>query len=105
MSPTDRPAPARNGAPRNAAPRSSRAPRRTAGADLSADLLADLTAPAALPSAPPTPPASTTPTPGGTPALSLTVTPLRWRAPSLAPAEHGVGMAVRVGPLRVEVAF
>jgi hypothetical protein len=78
---------------------------RSSGADLSADLLADLTAPGPLPSAPVTPPPSTTPTLGGTPALSVTLTPLRWRAPSLAPAERGVGMAVRLGPLRVEVAF
>ena len=88
-----------------ATPRNGRAPRRSAGADLRADLLADLTAPGPLPSAPPMPTPSTAPTPGGTPALSVTVTPLRWRAPSLAPAERGVGMAVRVGPLRVEVAF
>jgi hypothetical protein len=86
-------------------PRNGKAPRRSPAADLSADLLADLTAPTPLPSAPPNPPASTVQTKGGTPALSVTVTPLRWRAPSLSSPDAGIGVAVRVGPLRVEVAF
>lgn len=80
-----------------------RSPDRTA--DLTADLLADLTAPGTLPSAPPTPAPSTAPTPGGTPALSVTLTPLRWRSPAFTPPQRGVGVGVRIGPLRVEVAF
>jgi hypothetical protein len=76
-------------------------------AGLSADLLADLNAPGALPtstapSAAAAPPLGRT---GGTPALSVTLTPLRWRLPALQAPERGTGVAVRVGPLRVEVAF
>lgn len=79
--------------------------RADRAADLTADLLVDLTAPRALPSAPPPAATSSGPMPGGTPALSLTLTPLRWRLPALAAPGHGVGVAVRVGPLHVEVAF
>ena len=85
----------------------SSAPDRGTGraADLTADLLADLSAPTAVPSAPPPAAAVTAPMPGGTPALSLTLTPLHWRAPAFAAPDRGVGVAVRIGPLRVEVAF
>jgi cellulose biosynthesis protein BcsQ len=62
-------------------PRNGKAPRRSPAADLSADLLADLTAPTPLPSAPPNPPASTVQTKGGTPALSVTVTPVALARP------------------------
>ena len=82
-----------------------RGPASGRAADLTADLMVDLTAPGPLPSAPPAPPASSVPTPGGTPALSVTLTPLRWRLPALLPVENGMGVAVRVGPLRVEVGF
>jgi hypothetical protein len=74
---------------------------------LSADLLANLSAPGALPTAT-APSAASTPPPtrtGGTPALSVTVTPLSWRLPALQAPERGTGVAVRVGPVRVEVAF
>ena len=75
-------------------------------ASLSADLLADLNAPGALPTASaPAEVASSPETTRGTPALSVTVTPLRWRVPTLKPAERGTGISVRVGPLRVELAF
>lgn len=73
---------------------------------LSADLLADLNAPGALPTATPPAAASAGPGPtGGTPALSVTLTPLRWRLPSFTAPERGMGVAVRVGPVRLELAF
>ena len=90
---------------RRATPAPARRPATDRSADLTADLLADLTAPAALPSAPPAAAPGTAPTPGGTPALSVTVTPLRWRSPSFTAPARGVGVGVRIGPLRVEVAF
>lgn len=75
-------------------------------ASLSADLLADLNAPGALPTASAPAAVATSPeTPRGTPALSVTVTPLRWRPPSFQAPERGTGVAVRIGPLRVELAF
>ena len=75
-------------------------------ATLSADLLADLNAPGALPTASaPAEVASSPETTRGTPAFSVTVTPLRWRPPSFQAPERGTGVAVRVGPLRVELAF
>ena len=74
--------------------------------DLTADLLSDLSRPAPLPaSAPVRPPLPSAPTPSATPALSLTLTPLRWSLPSLDSTERGLGVAVRVGPWRVEVAL
>jgi hypothetical protein len=73
---------------------------------LSEDLLADLSAPGALPTASaPAALGSSVQPPRGTPALSVTLTPLRWRALALAAPERGTGVAVRVGPLRVELAF
>ena len=60
------------------------------------DLLADLQGEVAA--RPVTPPL-----PGGTPALDVSVTPLQWSMPRLAPATHGVGLAVRVGPVLVSV--
>lgn len=74
-------------------------------ADLTADLMADLGRPAPLPAATPLAPLPELPRTSGTPALALTVTPLRWSRPGLAAAERGAGLAVRLGPLRVEVAF
>lgn len=87
-------------------PPARRTPPSNGRTRLSADLLADLNAPGALPTAS-APAAVSTPAhvPRGTPALSVTVTPLRWRPPALSSPERGVGVAVRVGPLRVEVAF
>jgi hypothetical protein len=75
-------------------------------ADLAADLLNDLSRPAPLPStAPARPPLPSAPTPSATPALSLTLTPLRWSLPTLDSTERGLGVAVRLGPWRVEVAL
>ena len=73
-------------------------------ADLRADLLTDLSRPGALPSAP-VPPLPSAPSPSGTPAVTVTLTPLRWSLPSLDATDRGVGVAVRVGPWRVEVAL
>ena len=72
------------------------------------DLLADLqTEVAARPAAPATPPPPPQEVPHGlrslTPAFDVSVTPLRWALPSMGPAAHGVGLAVRVGPVQVSV--
>ena len=69
--------------------------------DLRADLLTDLSRPAALPSAP----LPSAPPPAGTPAVTVTLTPLRWARPSVEAADAGAGVAVRIGPWRVEVAL
>ena len=82
-----------------------RDPRSDLQLDLQADLLSDLHRPAPLPSAPVPPPLPSAPIPTGTPAVTVTVTPLRWALPGLDATERGVGVAVRVGPVRVEVAF
>ena len=71
--------------------------------DLHADLLADL-APKA---APPPPQVEPEPLPPelneATPALSFEVTPLRWSRPRFVRASDGLGKAVRLGPLTVEL--
>ena len=72
-------------------------------ADLTADLLSDLSRPAPLPSAS-VPPLPSAPQPASTPSVTVTLTPLRWALPSLASTERGLGVAVRVGPWRVELA-
>lgn len=72
--------------------------------DLHADLLADLAPKAEVP-----PPAPTEPEPlppelnDVTPTLSLDFSPLRWSRPRVVRASDGVGKALRVGPLRVEL--
>lgn len=73
-------------------------------ADLTADLMADLGRPAPLPASVPLPPLPQLPG-GGTPAVSLVLTPLSWSRPALASAERGPGLAVRLGPWRLEVAL
>lgn len=74
--------------------------------DLTADLLSDLSRPAPLPTAPTVrPPLPSAPTPPATPVLSFTLTPLRWSLPALDSTERGLGVAVRLGPWRVEVAL
>lgn len=74
--------------------------------DLTADLLADLQRPTALPpSAPVRPPLPELPTAAGTPAVAVTLTPLRWARPAFAAPRSGHGVAVHLGPWRVEVAF
>ncbi|MFP5220297.1 MAG: hypothetical protein ACLGIG_11305 [Actinomycetes bacterium] len=71
------------------------------------DLLADLQDEvSARPAAPPTPPPGV---PSGrvaplTPALDLSVTPLRWSLPSVGPVPAGIGLAVTAGPVRFSVA-
>ena len=72
-------------------------------ADLAADLRVEATRPAALPSAPPTTPLPEVPMAAGTPCVSVRLTPLRWSRPCLDSAESGAGMAVRLGPWRIEV--
>lgn len=71
--------------------------------DLTADLLSDLERTPSLPSAPPTPLLSASA--AGTPAMTLTLTPLRWALPRLHATERGIGVAVRVGPWRAELAL
>lgn len=70
------------------------------------DLLADLQGErAARPAAPPVPPPAA-PRPGSgrtTPALDVSLTPLRWSLPRVGPAAHGVGLAVRLGPVQVSL--
>ena len=73
--------------------------------DLTADLLSDLARPTPLPSSVQGPPLPELPAAAGTPALALTLTPLRWSRPRLSGARHGHGVAVQVGPWRLEVAF
>ncbi len=72
-------------------------------ADLAADLRKDLDRPPVLPSAPAPLPLPSAPAPSATPAMTLTLTPLRWSSPRFDATERGIGLAVRVGPLRVEV--
>jgi hypothetical protein len=72
--------------------------------DLQADLLADL-APKSAP--PPPPPVEAEPLPpelhDATPALSMELTPLRWSRPRFVRASDGLGKALRLGPLTVEL--
>lgn len=72
-------------------------------ADLTADLLSDLSRPAPLPTAAPPAPLPTAAV-SSTPSVTVTLTPLRWALPSLDSTDRGMGVAVRVGPWRVEVA-
>jgi hypothetical protein len=74
-------------------------------ADLTADLLSDLGRPGPLPSAPVPPPLPSAPVPTATPAVQLTFTPLRWSLPSLDSTERGLGLAMRIGPWRLELAL
>jgi hypothetical protein len=74
-------------------------------ADLQADLLADLTTRTEEPPTPAVEPAALPPEhPDATPALSVQWTPLRWSRPRVVTASGGVGKAVRLGPLTVELA-
>lgn len=71
--------------------------------DLHADLLADL-----APRVEPAPPAEEPPPlppelSDATPALSLQWTPLRWSRPKVVRAGDGVGKALKLGPLKVEL--
>lgn len=73
-------------------------------ADLQADLLADLAPPVIeepAAAAPPPPPPQRN---DATPALSVQWTPLRWSRPRVVRAKDGVGKAVKLGPIRVELA-
>ena len=73
-------------------------------ADLQADLLADLAPTAAEPVAAvneqPLPPELS----DATPSLSLQWTPLRWSRPRVTKSKDGLGKAVRLGPLKLELA-
>ncbi|MCU1594340.1 MAG: hypothetical protein JWO12_1732 [Frankiales bacterium] len=71
--------------------------------DLKADLLADL-APVDASPAPPVDPVPVAPPPvDSTPVVSVAWTPLRWSRPRVVRAKDGVGKAVRLGPLAVEL--
>jgi hypothetical protein len=74
--------------------------------DLQADLLADLS-PQAAPAPPPPPEPEPLPVPpaphDATPALSMELTPLRWSRPRFVRASDGLGKAIRLGPLTVEL--
>lgn len=72
------------------------------------DLLADLQCErAARLAAPPVPPPA--PSVAGavaaTPALDVSVTPLRWSLLRVGAATHGIGVAVRVGPVHLSLAL
>jgi hypothetical protein len=72
------------------------------------DLLADLRGEvSARPAAPPTPPPAELPREGAplTPALDVSVTPLRWSLPSFGPVPRGFGLAVKAGPVQMSVAI
>ena len=73
--------------------------------DLHADLLADL-APRVTPEEPPAP-VEPEPLPpelhDTTPAMSMEWTPLRWSRPKVVRASDGVGKALRLGPLKLEL--
>ena len=83
---------------------------RTRGKDLKADLQADLLADLApaVPLEPPPAPAvepALPPEPSdATPALSVQWTPLRWSRPKVVKAKDGTGKALKLGPVRVELA-
>lgn len=66
------------------------------------DLLADLQGVRSVrPAAPAVPPPARSGGDAATPALDVSVTPLKWSLPRAGAARHGVGVAVRVGPLHV----
>jgi hypothetical protein len=72
--------------------------------DLRADLLADLTprhesAPELPADPPPLPPEPV----DGTPTVSLDWTPLRWSRPRVVRSSDGIGKALKLGPLKVEL--
>ena len=73
--------------------------------DLQADVLADLTAPAAdLPASPAVEPAPVPPhVVDATPGLSVRWTPLRWSRPQVVTVRGGLGKALKLGPLKVEL--
>jgi hypothetical protein len=72
--------------------------------DLHADLMADL-----APRVHDEPPAPVEPPPlppelhEGTPTVSFDWTPLRWSRPRVVRASDGVGKALRLGPLKIEL--
>jgi hypothetical protein len=74
--------------------------------DLQADLLADLAAKELEPtSAPVAPEPAVLPPdiPDVTPAISVDVTPLRWSRPRFVRSSDGLGKALRVGPVTVQL--
>ncbi len=74
-------------------------------ADLQADLLADLAPPRAGQPAPPAVEPATLPPElnDATPALSFQWTPLRWSRPRVVSVRGGLGKAMKLGPLKVEL--
>jgi len=72
--------------------------------DLRADLLADLSpAPVAAPPAPVEPEPLPPELVEGTPTVSFDWTPLRWSRPRVVRSSDGVGKALKLGPLKVEL--
>jgi hypothetical protein len=73
--------------------------------DLQADVLADLAGPTEEPVvSAPEPPAAVPPELNdATPALSVQWTPLRWSRPKVTKVRGGLGKAVALGPLKVEL--
>ncbi len=72
-------------------------------ADLQADLLADLTPLEVVEPAPVIDPALPPQVTETTPALSMQWTPLRWSRPKVVKAKDGVGKALKLGPLKLEL--
>jgi hypothetical protein len=69
------------------------------------DLLADLQDEvAARPTPPPVVRVASMADAAPTPVLDLAVTPLRWSLPRLCAPERGIGLGVRMGPVRVSFA-
>ena len=77
--------------------------------DRKADLLADVMWAAAarpLPASPPPLPVDLGPAPmPPTPLLEVKVTPLRWSLPMVEAPDAGIGLSVRLGPVKVSLAF
>lgn len=73
--------------------------------DLKADLLADLAPKSDPVPAPPQPDQAPLPAElkEATPALSVHWTPLKWSRPRFVRSTDGVGKAVRLGPLQLEL--
>jgi hypothetical protein len=81
------------------------APKKDLRSDLQADLLADLAGPVEEPPPPPVvePVAVPPELSDATPSLSFEWTPLRWSRPKVAKVRGGLGKAVTLGPLKVEL--
>jgi hypothetical protein len=80
-------------------------PKKDLRSELQADLIIDLAGPVlAEPAAPVVEPAPAPPDyTDATPALSMSWTPLRWSRPRVTKVRGGLGKAVSVGPLKLEL--